>query len=170
MKEILKDASASHLFCIVSFDDTESYYNAKSQLEKQFSDVVFESNQMPKWKNEFNAPSGKQSRIISFKRKINREELPLIKNKCHKLQEKFNKAEPLLRIIPGYLSAHNVIIASSNDDYQRIYLFHGVYAEIVYKYEKQRMLPMETAPEFFKSADPVYFFTNLREAHVQTLQ
>lgn len=170
MKEILKNAAASHLFSIISFNDTEIYYGIKSEMEKHFSNVVFESNSMPRWKNELNAESGKQTKIISFKRKINREELPSIKSKTLSIQDKFSKKEPIVKIIPGYLSAHNVIISSSLDDFQRVYLFHGVYAEIAYKYEKQRMIAVETAPEFFKSSEPVYYFTNLREAHVQTIK
>ena len=170
IKEELKKAQASQFFCIISYHNNDVYYQIKLELEKHFSKILFESNPMPKWRADFNLETGKNTNVLSFKQKINREEMPLIKKTTMEIKKKFLDKDALLQIIPGYLNPHNVIVASSSDDFHKIYLFNGVHAEIVYKYEGQKLLPMEAASDFFSNNDVIYYFKNLREAHEQTIR
>ena len=163
--EKLKKASPSLLFFIVSCSSDETYFKIKKEAEGKFSKTLYESIPLPKWTSPF-AKSGKFTRILSFQRKISREELPQIKQKTLEMKKSF-KDDPSLEIIPGYLSPHNVVIGSGYDDFHKIYLFNGVYAEVVYQYIKQKMHYAEQAPEFFKNTDVIYYFTKLREAHVK---
>lgn len=173
-KEILKRPRGVGFFIIVSYNSQEGYYKLKSETERLFSPVAFESAQLPKWNPEQSefpfTLLGEFTRIISFKRRIHREELPEMKKICVQIREKFAKQDSTLRIIPGYMSSHNIIIASSFDDFHRIYLFHGVYAEIIYKYERMKLQANETAPDFFKSKDVIYFYTNLREFYLSQIK
>jgi hypothetical protein len=75
-----------------------------------------------------------------------------------------------LRLIPGYITSHNVVISSIYDDFHRIYIFNGVYAEIVYKFESLDLKYISTAPEFFAMNDVRYFFRALREYHFNSLR
>lgn len=136
-----------------------------------FSDLLYESQPMPAWTvNEIeriHTNVGVNTRIISFKRKINREEIVEITRKCIQFQRNIFQKDPSFRIIPGYLCLHNVIISSYIDDYHRIYLYNGVYAEIIYKYISSKFHSVETAPKFFRLPDVIYFFTILRDFYVQ---
>jgi hypothetical protein len=169
-QEVLKRPPGSTLFLISSFSKMETFYRVKEIASKEFSKVQIESNPLPKWTVEIseklNTRVGEGTKILAFKRRIHREELPDIKNRCVKIRKSLLKSDETLRIIPGYLSSHNVITASVNDDFHRIYLYHGVYAEIIYKYEKLELKFIDTAPEFFALRDVMHFFKSLREYHV----
>ncbi|NBU97437.1 MAG: DUF4416 family protein [Spirochaetia bacterium] len=160
----------STLFCIISFNELEAYFRIKESCEKAFSKVYLESNPMPKWTIEIteksNAQIGEGTKILAFQRRINRDELPELKKKCIEIRKKLIKKDPTIRIIPGYLSSHNVILSSVNDDFHRIYLFHGIYAEVIYKYEKLQLQAIDSAPEFFTMNEVVYFFNALRDYHI----
>jgi hypothetical protein len=69
-----------------------------------------------------------------------------------------------LNIFTGYITKHNVILASDEDDYYRLYLYEDTFAEVIYKYEKQKLLSLESTPPFFRTKECIYFFTNLRDA------
>lgn len=161
-------------FIIISFTQEDVYYKVKESLSKKFSEILYESIQLDAWipspaEIGFNPP-GNKSRILSFKRRINREELPEIKEKCLQIANTFLKLDASIKIISGYQTLYNTIIASTTDDFHKIYLFHGVFAEVVYKYESRQLQNTETAPLFFANNDVIYYFTNLREYFNQSKQ
>ena len=82
----------------------------------------------------------------------------------------FQKQDSSIKIIPGYQTLFNTILASTTDDFHKIYLFHGVFAEVVYKYESRLLQCTDTAPTFFLNTDVIYYFTNLREYFNQSKQ
>lgn len=171
LEENLSKPLPSTFFCIISFNELESYFRTRELCQKAFSKVKMESNPMPKWTVDISEKSinilGEGTKILTFQQRINREELPEIKKKCIEIRNKIIKKDNTIRIIPGYLNSHNVVLASIYDDFHRIYLFHGVYAEVIYKYEKLQMQCMETAPEFFTMSEVVYFFNALRDYHIE---
>ncbi|MCB1142049.1 MAG: DUF4416 family protein [Leptospiraceae bacterium] len=171
-KEALQRPPASTFFLIVSFNHVEVFFQAKSSAQRMFSKVYLESNTMPKWtpdiSERYTSRIGEVTKILAFKRRIHREELPDLKKKCIDLQIKLKKKDSSVRLIPGYLSPHNVVLSSTSDDFHRIYLFHGVYAEVVYKYEKLQLQCLDTTPEFFYSKEVGFFFSALRDYHINT--
>ena len=164
--------SPATLFCIISFNQLEAYFRIKEICEKSFSKVYLESNPMPKWTIDISEKSsnllGEGTKILAFQRKVNREELPELKKKCIEIRKKILKKDSTIRIIPGYLSSHNVVLSSIYDDFHRVYLFHGIYAEVIYKYEKLQLQPLDTAPEFFTMNEVIYFFNALRDYHINS--
>ena len=154
-------------FVIVSYSSVEVYVHAKERLEDSLSEILFESASFPKWTpppaDQLGTKAGDETRILCFKKIVPKEALPDIKKKCIKVRNKFLDKDITLRIIPGYLNLHNVILASTFDDFHRIHLSDGVYAEVVYKYEKLRYHFIETAPAFFSHKEVNYYFTTLKE-------
>jgi hypothetical protein len=169
-EESISKPLPSTLFCIISFNDLEAYFRIKESCEKAFSKVYLESNPMPKWTIDIteksNVQIGEGTKILAFQRRINRDELPELKKKCIEIRKKFINKDATIRLIPGYLSSHNVILSSIYDDFHRVYLFHGIYAEIIYKYEKLQLQALDSAPEFFAMNEVVYFFNALRDYHI----
>lgn len=168
-EEKIQRPEGATLWVVLSFDLEDSYFYAKKLLESDYSPILYESNPMPKWilppLQRSIYLTGNQSRILSFQRRIHRDELPPIYKQGLKVTKKLVKKDPSLRIYPGYLTRFNTVLASSTDDFHKIYLYHGIYGEIIYKYIGSRLSVQETAPEFFHTRDVMYFFTNLREAH-----
>ncbi|TGK37465.1 DUF4416 family protein [Leptospira gomenensis] len=172
-REKLVRPPGASFFIVVAYEEAETFYWIKTKTEKKFSATLYESNPMPSWKDSdadlWNQFPGRHTKILSFKRRIHREELPSIQKECLGIQNSAWEKDPGVRIFPGYLCNHSVVIASVRDDFHRIYLFNGVYAETVYNYQKQKMNFKETAPPFFKTPEAVYFFTSLRESYVQNI-
>lgn len=168
LENISKPTPAS-FFLIVSYESEEVFFKVKEFAENSFSKSMYESIALPKWvlpdSDKILYTSGNLTRILSFTRRIHREELPSLFKECLAISKKLRKNDPTIRLIPGYMTSHNVVIASAVDDFHRMYLFHGVYGEIVYKYFKSQLIPQEVAPSFFHSKEALYFFANLRDAH-----
>ncbi|MCC5816540.1 MAG: DUF4416 family protein [Leptospira sp.] len=169
IEDKLTKPEGATFFLLVSYELDESYFRVKELSEEMFSKSLYESVPMPKWmlkpeeKTVFMA--GSNTRILSFQQRINREELPGIYKECLSITKKLRKLDPLIRLIPGYLTRQNIVLASAISDFHKIYLFHGVYAEIIYKYIGSRLVVLETSPAFFHTKESIYFFTNLRESH-----
>lgn len=169
LEDKLSKPEGATFFLLVSYELDESYYRVKEKTEELFSKSLYESVPMPKWmlppQERGIYMIGTHTRILSFLQRINREELPSIYKECLTLTKKLRKIDPLIRLIPGYLNKQNVVLASTLPDFHKIYLFHGVYAEILYKYIGSQFVVQETAPPFFHTREAIYFFTNLRESH-----
>lgn len=156
-------------FLIVSYDSEETYFKVREFAESKFSKSLYESIPLPKWmlpeEEKTIFQTAKSTRILSFEQRINREELPSVYKECYSIAQKLRKSDPFLRLFPGYLTRHNIVLASSTDDFHKIYLFHGIYAEIVYHYQRSQWIVQPSAPAFFHTREVLYFFTTLREAY-----
>lgn len=174
IEEKLERPEGGTLFALVSYELDESYYRAKESTVEIFSPVLYESVPMPRWMLPIQERTvfitGSNTRILSFERRIHREELPSLYGEAVKTAKKIRKIDPTLRIIPGYLTRQNVVLGSHQDDFHKIYLFHGVFGEIIYKYIGSKLIVQETAPSFFHTRESIYFFTNLRESHEYNLK
>ncbi len=161
-------------FVIVSYENEEAYYRFKEKAEDTFSQTLYESNPLPKWSHQFenflDSPLGRFTRILSLKRRISREELPSLQKECLKFQNSLHKSDESFRAFPGYLTPYNLVLGSLEEDLHRVYLFHGVFAEIIYTYQGQKWISQSSASGFFKHPEVIYFFTNLRESYVTSLE
>ncbi|TGL62363.1 DUF4416 family protein [Leptospira sarikeiensis] len=170
----LKKPLPASFFIVVSYENEEAYYRLKKKAEDSFSQTLYESKPLPKWTHQFenflDSPIGRFTRILSLKRRISREELPSLQTQCGKFQTSLRKSDESIRILPGYLTPYNLVLASTEEDLHRIYMFHGVFAEIIYTYQGQKWIPQAPSSEFFKHPEVIYFFTNLRESYVSSLE
>jgi hypothetical protein len=149
-------------FTIIAYSLDDVYFKAKNKLESQFSKIALESSTLIGWNLKSENPSLK-TKLVCFRQRIHRDELPLIKHKTINIVNKISKDDLSFRILPGYISEYNVILSNTKDDFHRVYLFKGVYAEVIYKYEKRRLVPFENLPNYFSNKEVIYNFTNLRE-------
>ncbi len=166
--ETLKKPIGSCLFAVVSYSDEATYREAKLNLEKSLSKIMFESNFMPKWihntlEEKLQRKTGLYCQILAFFQRIQRDSFPEIKKITVELDKLLQKKDNTLSIYPGYLTSHNVILASATDDLHKIYLFNGVYAEIIFRLESGAWKVEKTAPEFFKTKEALFFFASLHE-------
>lgn len=167
--ENLERPRGASFFCLLAFQSEDTFFEVKSITEKRFSEVLYESNNLPKYtpdpfEREIAFPS-RFSKVLSYKQRIHREELVQKKKEAVEIQIQLQKKDPSLLIVPGYVTSHNIVLAKSKDDFHRIYLYQGVYGEIVYKFIEGRLVPTEEAPPFFREREVLYFFSTLRESY-----
>ena len=94
--------------------------------------------------------SGLKRQFLSFKNLISPDKLADIKVFTNELEQKWSEeGKRLLNIDPGYLNDSRVVLASTKDFSHRIYLAHGIYAEItlLFHNKKFEFLPW-TYPDF----------------------
>lgn len=155
------------LFNLILYNEEEIFFKVKDSLLRSHSNLYFESQTLPSWTKSTPVSTIEKSnfaKVISFEQKINRDELPIRNKNSLAIRSKYLKLDPGLNIFTGYITKHNVILASDEDDYYRLYLYEDTFAEVIYKYEKQKLLSLESTPPFFRTKECIYFFTNLRDA------
>ncbi|EOQ88078.1 PF14385 domain protein [Leptospira yanagawae serovar Saopaulo str. Sao Paulo = ATCC 700523] len=168
-QEILERPAGASFFLILSYENEDTFFELKNLAEKRFSKIMYESVILPKWvsdetEREFSYP-GRYTKVLSFKQRIHREEIVEKKKECLEFQSLLQKKDLSTLLIPGYVTSHNIVIAKSKDDFHRMYLFQGVYAETVYYFSRGQLTPLPYAQSYFKEKDVIYFFNTLRESY-----
>lgn len=92
-------------------------------------------------------------KFISFEKLIFPVEIIKIKHYTNKLENKFSQqGKRNVNIDPGYLNEGKLILASTKDNLQRIYLGKGIYAEVTLYFRKGEYQPfMWTYPDYRSS-------------------
>ena len=108
--------------------------------------------------------------FVSFKKLINPEDIADIKIKTNEIEQKFLYKDTLQRMInidPGYLSAANLVLATTKNFSHRIYIGKGIYAEVTLLYRDKKFQDLEWTYPDFKS--PVYkeYLMNVRSLYMK---
>lgn len=75
---------------------------------------------------------------ISFEKLLTPDKLADIKVETNNIEDSYAKDKNrIINIDPGYISAANVVLASTKDFSHRIYLSKGIYAEVTTIYRKE---------------------------------
>lgn len=130
-----------------------------SSIDFNYTDY-YESEMGPNLKRKF----------LSFKHKIDPGKLAGIKLQTQKLEETFAHREDFVsrpvNLDPGYICGSKLVLGSTKDYAHRIYLNHGIYAEITLLYHKKKFIPIQTTYPDYHSEEYIEFFTKVRERHL----
>lgn len=125
-------------------------------LEKQFGPVDFVSRWLlfdytDYYTPEMGGPLFR--RVLSFKRLIEQDQLPRIKNYTNALEQKWvRNGKRRINIDPGYLLPARFVLATGKNFAHRIYIGHSIYADLTLLYENGRFKTLPwTYPDY---ADP----------------
>jgi hypothetical protein len=136
----IKSPEKSLLFFAVMYSSEENAKKTIKLLLKKFGNILSESDEFnfnftDFYENEFG--KNLKKRFVLFEKKINREELAKIKIFSNKTEEKFSKNNKrTVNLDPGYLTMHNLILASCKEFPHRIYIGNGIYAEVEMMFKK----------------------------------
>ena len=100
------------------------------------------------YKKELGGPLKRN--FISFKKTISPEKIAKIKLLTNIIEKKLSAGKKRqINIDPGYVSDSKLIMATTKDYFHRIYLGHGIYAEVTLKWRKGGFEPFEwTYPDY----------------------
>jgi hypothetical protein len=89
-------------------------------------------------------------RMVSFQQLVSPETLVPVKLKCNELEQKFLcPAGRRVNLDSGYLDHNKIVLASAKGLAQKIYISHGIWADLVSRYRAGRYQPFEwTFPDF----------------------
>ncbi|UCG14215.1 MAG: DUF4416 family protein [Deltaproteobacteria bacterium] len=117
-----------------------------SELTALYGTLDFVSALLPfNYTNYYHAEMGQPlvRRYASFDGLIQQEDLALIKLQTNLLEEKLSvEKNRTVNIDPGYLLAERLVLASGKNYAHRIYLGHGIYADLTLVYQNKDYRPL----------------------------
>lgn len=156
------------------FKEENTYQRAKLILERRFGKIDFESDTFAfihtdYYRDEFGQELKK--RFISFSKLIPPERLAQIKLTTNKIEKKLSLEDKrLINIDPGYLDLAKLVLASTKDFRHRIYLSHGIYAEITLFYQDKTFQHWDWTFPDYRTKEYVEIFNRLREIYAQQIK
>lgn len=116
------------------FKDPETIREALRRLEDRFGPVDYQSPCFPFVETDYYADEMGENltrQYVSLERLIQPDELPALKVMTNQCEERLSMdGKRAVNLDPGYIGAANLILASTKNFSQRIYLRRGIYAEV----------------------------------------
>ncbi len=134
-RKLLKVKLIAGLF----YQDPNIYDQAKQNLIQSFGNIDFESDEYDfnEFTDYYESEMGKnlKKRIISFKILIDRDTLADIKQKSNNIEDDLAKNNKrIINIDTGYLTQHNIILASAKQMPHKVSIGKGYFGDVVLTY------------------------------------
>jgi hypothetical protein len=168
-KPPLSEPSAGRPYVLCAFDDLEAFPGIRKEAEARFGPVDFETESIPGDTREslYGSMPRRMVRILSFRRPVGREELVDLRRRTLAMETKHQAhGRPLIELDPGYVSEFAIVRTALAEDFHRIYLYGGVFAETLYYFERLSFRPHIHTPQFFRRKEVVSVFNDLRLIHL----
>ena len=149
----IKKFQGVKLITSIFSNEKELFDKVISILQRKFGPLDFESDFLPFNKiSYYDKEMGLNlmRKFYSFKKLIRTDKIADIKIYTNKLEEKFSvQNKRKVNIDPGYLTLGKLILATTKNQQQRIYLREGIYAEVSLRYKDKGYIPWEwTYPDY----------------------
>jgi hypothetical protein len=167
---VILEPKGVRLFAGIMFNGPEALKLGINDLEAKFGAVykkspIFDFNFTDYYEDEMG--SGLKKTFVGFEKLVDPERLANIKLFTNQLEEKHGDVENgLLRrrinIDPGYVSKSNVVMASTKNSSQRLYLKDGIFAEVTLIFGGERFETLPWTYPDFKTQLAFNFFSYIR--------
>jgi hypothetical protein len=109
-----------------------------------------------------------KKQFLACERPIDPGELAGIKRRTNEWEAEYaalgRHTEPRpVNLDPGYVTPAKLVLASTKDHAHRIYLQHGIYAEVTLAYSRHQWQAMEWTYPDYRREDYQAYFTQCRE-------
>ncbi|MBI3396523.1 MAG: DUF4416 family protein [Spirochaetia bacterium] len=152
-------------YVAVSFSDMDLYFKARKDLEDVFGKADFETPAIrsANLRSLYGKTAPEQIRFVSFQRPVGREELVDIRRKLLTIETKRqDNGRPLVELDPGYVADYTVVRTSLEEDFHRVYLYSGIWAETLFYFERMTFRPYSHTPDLYRESDVVTVMNDLR--------
>ncbi len=110
-------------------------------------------------------------RFITFKELIPPEELVDRKLSTNKIEEKYSsEGKRRINIDPGYICLERLVLATGKNYTHRIYLSHGIYADLTLVFSRGTFRPLEWSYPDYSDDESIEFFNSEREKYKNQLR
>jgi len=160
----------TRLFCGVMFRENKDSENVVIELESKFGKIslksqIFNFNFTDYYKDEM-GPNLKKI-FVGFENPISPEEIVKIKKSTIELEQKFcikeeGRFRRRVNIDPGYQENGKIVLASTKNRSQRIYVGEGIYAEVTLLLGKNDCNPLPWTYPDYKTKIACDFFLKLK--------
>ncbi|MBN2418318.1 MAG: DUF4416 family protein, partial [Deltaproteobacteria bacterium] len=110
-------------------------------------------------------------RFITFRELITPEELVGKKLSTNRIEIKYSvDGKRCINIDPGYICLERLVLATGKNYTHRIYLSHGIYADLTLVFNKGTFKPLEWSYPDYSDNESIDFFNNEREKYKNQLR
>ena len=146
---------------------------AEAALVRLYGDIDLRSQDMEFTHTDYyerEMGAGLKRRFLSFIEKIDPSRMIEIKLATNALEDEFARkysfaARPL-NLDPGYICGSKLVLASTKDRAQRLYMGGGVYVEITLEFRKHNFRPAEMTYSDYRTPEYISYFTEVRARHL----
>lgn len=152
---------------------------AENYLQRKFGSVDYKTTLIPfTFTTYYNKSMGDSinRQFLSFAKLINPGEIGKIKVWTNQLEGKIARKSAQVNISrpvnldPGYLNSAKIILASTKDYSHRIYLSHGIYAEVTLRYQNGLFQPWTWTYPDYQTKEYLDFFHSVRQKYLTQLK
>jgi len=109
--------------------------------------------------------------FLSFERLITADELATVKLATNALEDRWRSTSGRqVNIDPGYIAATKLVLASTKDAAHRIYLGHGIYAEVTLLFSNGTFQAHAHTYPDYAAPEAVEFFNGVRATYLALLR
>jgi len=147
------------------FDTAEEFFIKEfGPIDYKSPSIIF--NHTDYYKKEMGGPL--KRKFISFKKPISPEKIAGIKLFTNSIEEKLAVGRKRrINIDPGYVSDSKLVLATTKDYFHRIYLNHGIFAEVTLRWRKGGFEPFEWTYPDYKSKVYMNILNTIRHIHME---
>ena len=165
------------LFCGIIAKSPELITSAREELSRLFGRTDRESEIMPFDFTDYYAEEmgkGLLRQFVAFQELIDPGRLAGIKIATNTIEDKFavtsaGKTSRTVNLDPGYITAANLILATTKDFSHRTYIGDGIYAEVTLNFKKSGCVFFDWTYPDFKSGKYTPFFQEIRKAYMDEI-
>ena len=167
---------AAKYFVALLSSDAELLTTVENDLSAVLSQVDLRSEVLPWTVSDFYAKemgTALLRRFLSFSSLQSPESLAAIKVQTQRVEGEYRVAAlggRRVNLDPGYLDAYKVVLASTKNAGQRVYLRDGIYAEATLLYHDAAFHGLEYTYRDYLWPEALAFFTELRALYLSQLR
>jgi uncharacterized protein DUF4416 len=146
----------------------------RRQLEATYGRIDLESTPLPfVWTRFYEREMGPtlQRQFWSFDALIAANALADLKCQTNTMERTFagHGGQRRVNLDPGYIDLAKLVLATTKDQQHRLYLGHGIYAEVTLRFTGGRFVPWEWTYPDYRTAEYRAFFATVRQRYHRQL-
>ncbi|HEX9265516.1 MAG TPA: DUF4416 family protein [Candidatus Binatia bacterium] len=171
-----REAKAAKYFVALLSSTRDILTHVESDLVRTMSEIDGRSEAMPWTASKFyeqEMGSGLLRRLLSFSALALPERLADVKLETQKIEDRYRETVSggrRVNLDPGYLDAYKVVLASTKNAGQRIYLHAGIYGEATLLYYDGAFHGLQYTYKDYLWPETLAFFEQLRAAYLAQLK
>ena len=171
-----REAKAAKYFVALLSSTPDILTHVESDLVRTMSEIDGRSEAMPWTASKFyeqEMGSGLLRRLLSFSALALPERLADVKLETQKIEDRYRETVSggrRVNLDPGYLDAYKVVLASTKNAGQRIYLHAGIYGEATLLYYDGAFHGLQYTYKDYLWPETLAFFEQLRAAYLAQLK
>ncbi len=152
----------------------ELFDTARTELRKAYGPIDHIS---PVWPFDFTTYYAEEfgenllRQFITFSELIDPARLSETKLFTNGLEEEFaSGSKRQINLDPGYIDLSKLVLATTKNHQHRIYLGHGIFAEVTLRFTRKSFRPWEWTYPDYRTDHYIQFFNQVRQTYIEQLR